>query len=133
MSGLFRVEETALLDRLQLLAPYAARIASRMDPLDFGVDLLDNRASCRLHAVITSPGTSRPHATRRKVPSSFLSYSLELRRLGTRGARSRDVGPTVTADASCQVVLVWLFAPLPREPRPGAPVAPILDQYGGSR
>jgi hypothetical protein len=41
MSDLFGVEETALLDRLELAAPYAARIGSLrriIDLLDFEID-----------------------------------------------------------------------------------------------
>ncbi len=53
MSDLFGVEGTALLDRLQLPAPYAARIASLrrlMDGLDFEIDLFTNLVRGRLRA-----------------------------------------------------------------------------------
>lgn len=56
MSDLFGVEGTVLLDRLQLPAPYAARIASLrrlMDTLDFEIDLFDNLLLGRLR---TDPG-----------------------------------------------------------------------------
>jgi len=56
MSDLFGVEGTALLDRLQLPAPYAGRISSLrrlMDALDFEVDLFENLARGRLR---TDPG-----------------------------------------------------------------------------
>lgn len=56
MSDLFGVEGTVLLDRLQLPAPYAARIASLrrlMDTLDFEIDLFDNLLHGRLR---TDPG-----------------------------------------------------------------------------
>ncbi len=51
MSDLFGVEGTKLLDRLQLPAPYAARIASLrriMGDLDFEIDLFENLARGRL-------------------------------------------------------------------------------------
>ncbi len=53
MSDLFGVEGTALLDRLRLPAPYAARIASLrrvMAGLDFEVDLFDNLIRGRLRS-----------------------------------------------------------------------------------
>ena len=53
MSDLFGLEGTKLLDRLQLPAPYAARIASLrriMGDLDFEVDLFTNLADDRLRA-----------------------------------------------------------------------------------
>jgi len=53
MSDLFGVEGTALLDRLQLPAPYAARIASLrrlMDDVDFEIDLFETLARGRLRA-----------------------------------------------------------------------------------
>ena len=56
MSDLFGVEGTALLDRLRLPAPYAARIASLrrlMDDLDFEIDLFENLVRGRLR---TDPG-----------------------------------------------------------------------------
>jgi len=56
MSDLFGVEGTALLDRLQLPAPYAGRISSLrrlMDALDFEVDLFENLTRGRLR---TDPG-----------------------------------------------------------------------------
>jgi transposase len=51
MSDLFGIEGTALLDRLRLPAPYAARIASLrrlLDDLEFEVDLFDNLVRGRL-------------------------------------------------------------------------------------
>ena len=56
MSDLFGVEGTALLGRLRLPAPYAARIASLrrlLDDLDFEIDLFDNLVRGRLR---TDPG-----------------------------------------------------------------------------
>lgn len=56
MSDLFGVQGTALLDRLALPAPYAARIASLrrlMEDLDFEIDLFENLARGRLR---TDPG-----------------------------------------------------------------------------
>lgn len=56
MSDLFGIEGTALLDRLQLPAPYAARIASLrrlLDDLDFEIDLFANLVRGRLR---TDPG-----------------------------------------------------------------------------
>jgi transposase len=53
MSDLFGVAGTALLDRLQLAAPYAARIASLrrlMDDLDFEIEVFTNAAQGRLDA-----------------------------------------------------------------------------------
>ena len=53
MSDLFGVEGTALLDRLQLPAPYAARIGSLrrlMDALDFEIDVFENLTRGRLRA-----------------------------------------------------------------------------------
>jgi transposase len=56
MSDLFGLEGTRLLDRLELPAPYAARIASLrrlMDGLDFEIDLFENLTRGRLR---TDPG-----------------------------------------------------------------------------
>jgi transposase len=56
MSDLFGIRGTALLDRLELPAPYAARIGSLrriMDDLDFEIDLFENLARARLR---TDPG-----------------------------------------------------------------------------
>jgi transposase len=56
MSDLFGVEGTALLGRLRLPAPYAARIASLrrlLDDLEFEIDLFDNLVGGRLR---TDPG-----------------------------------------------------------------------------
>ena len=53
MSDLFGIEGTALLDRLQLPAPYAARIASLrrlLDDLEFEIDLFGNLIGGRLRA-----------------------------------------------------------------------------------
>ena len=53
MSDLFGVAGTALLDRLQLAAPYAARIASLrrlIDDLDFEIEVFTNAVQGRLHA-----------------------------------------------------------------------------------
>jgi transposase len=56
MSDLFGVDGTALLDRLRLPAPYAARIASLrrlLDDLEFEIDLFTNLVQGRLR---TDPG-----------------------------------------------------------------------------
>ena len=53
MSDLFGLEGTALLDRLRLPAPYAARVASLrrlLDDLDFEIDLFTNLVQGRLRA-----------------------------------------------------------------------------------
>jgi transposase len=53
MSDLFGIDGTALLDRLQLPAPYAARIASLrrlLDDLEFEIDLFGNLSQGRLRA-----------------------------------------------------------------------------------
>ena len=53
MSDLFGVAGTALLDRLQLTAPYAARIASLrrlIDDLDFEIEVFTHAVQGRLHA-----------------------------------------------------------------------------------
>jgi transposase len=56
MSDLFGIEGNALLDRLQLPAPYAARVASLrrlIEDLEFEIDLFTNLVRGRLH---TDPG-----------------------------------------------------------------------------
>jgi hypothetical protein len=137
VSDLFGVEGTALLDRLDLAAPYAARIGSLrriMDLLDFEIDHVAGMVRGRLAAdpgyaaVQTIPGIGPTLAAVLVAEigdiGRFLSWPVDSRPVSRAGSTSCGVARPATIDG-----YVWRVGPKGESERSvtGSPVvAPLL-------